>query len=281
MISVVIPAHDEAAVVGRCLDAMLAGACPGEIEIVVVPNGCHDETAAIARSFGPPVRVEETDRASKSHALNLGDQAARGFPRFYVDADVVLPLESIRSVAAVLDRGEALAAAPRIQADVSGASWPVRAYYDIWTRLPYTTQGMIGSGVYALSEEGRRRFDRFPEIISDDGFVHSLFLPGERVVVKDCHFNITAPPTLRGLLDIKTRSQKGRYQLRRLQPESSITDKRDYRPAVAEIARSPRLWLSLGVYALVMAAVKLNALAKLRRGALDWERDEGSRSSPV
>ena len=56
-ISVVIPAHDEEAVVGRCLAALLDGARPGELDVVVVCNGCTDATADIARGFGRGVRV--------------------------------------------------------------------------------------------------------------------------------------------------------------------------------------------------------------------------------
>src|SRR4051812_46956466 len=99
MISIVIPAHNEAAVIGRCLSGLTQGAAPGELEIIVVCNGCTDGTAHIARSFGQDVRVVETQIASKAAALNLGDEVASGFPRFYVDADVRLPLDSVRAVA--------------------------------------------------------------------------------------------------------------------------------------------------------------------------------------
>ena len=44
---------------------------------------------------------------------------------------------------------------------------------------------MIGVGVYALSEEGRRRFDEFPEVIADDGYVRMLFSGTERIRVDD------------------------------------------------------------------------------------------------
>ena len=43
-VSVIIPAHNEESVIGRCLAAMLEGAQPGELEIIVVCNGCSDRT---------------------------------------------------------------------------------------------------------------------------------------------------------------------------------------------------------------------------------------------
>ena len=117
----------------------------------------------------------ETPRASKTAALNLGDALVSGFPRFYVDADVALPLASVRRIAARLVEGDALAASPVMDVDLRGSSLAVRAYYRIWMRLPYVREGMIGVGVYALSEEGRRRFEEFPEVIADDGYVRMLF----------------------------------------------------------------------------------------------------------
>ncbi|MGA8273701.1 MAG: glycosyltransferase, partial [Candidatus Sulfotelmatobacter sp.] len=86
MVSIIIPAHNEGAVIARTLKAMTDGAQPAELDIIVVCNGCSDDTAAVARRFSPAVRVLETAIAGKTNALNLGDEAARSFPRVYVDA---------------------------------------------------------------------------------------------------------------------------------------------------------------------------------------------------
>ena len=66
MISIVVPARNEGLVIARTLRAMTTGAAPGEIDVIVVCNGCTDDTADIARSFGPPVRVIETEVGSKA-----------------------------------------------------------------------------------------------------------------------------------------------------------------------------------------------------------------------
>ncbi len=190
MISVIVPAHNESSGIDRCLDVLLEGCAEGELQVVVVCNGCDDDTAAIARRYGAPVEVVETPVASKAAALRLGDEAAQGFPRFYLDADVELPLESLRRVADVLRDGPWLAAAPCLRVDLSGRRWAIRAYYAIWTRLPYHASGMIGSGVYALSEAGRSRFETFPDLISDDGFVRLQFSPEERTSVPNSEFTI-------------------------------------------------------------------------------------------
>lgn len=279
--SVIVPAHDEEAVIGDCLEALTAGAQEGELEIVVVCNGCSDATAERARAV-PGVQVIETPTASKSHALRLGDETASAFPRFFVDADVVLPLESLRTVAEALREGPALAAAPRMEVELRGCSYAVRAYYAIWRRLPYHTEDMIGSGVYALSQGGRARFDTFPDVISDDGFVRLHFLPGERRSVPDAWFRIRAPRTLHDVVHVKTRSQKGRIELDRRFPRLAHNDPRSYSPALGRILTMPRLWLPSLIYLYVIVRTRWAGHRMNRSGDLGgWERDETSRPRPT
>src|ERR1051325_3119615 len=120
MISVIIPAHNESLVIARTLKILLAGAAADELDVVVVCNACTDDTAKIARSFGYPVRVVETEVGGKTHALNIGARIARTFPRIYVDADVEVSLEAIRAISRRLERGDVLAVAPAPCFDVSG-----------------------------------------------------------------------------------------------------------------------------------------------------------------
>jgi glycosyltransferase involved in cell wall biosynthesis len=279
-ISVVIAAHDEEDVIGRCLDALLATSEPGELEIVVVCNGCTDRTADVAREHGTDVHVIETPIASKTAALNLGDRRASGFPRFYVDADVTLPLTSVRRIAACLTEGEALAASPTMNVDVSGSSWTVQAYYRVWVDLPYVREGMVGVGVYALSEDGRRRFDEFPDVIADDGYVRMLFSSAERVRADDAPVRVHAPLRFEDLVRIKTRSRLGRYELRKRFPELVAGERvtKSYRKAMWAIVARPWLWPAATVYAIVVLQSRRRALKQLvSLEEYVWERDQSSR----
>lgn len=279
MISIIVPAHNEERVIARCLHTMIDSSLPGELEIIVVCNGCTDQTATMARSVGDTVRVVETDPASKIIALNLGDSAATGFPRFYVDADVLLPIESIRRVSEVLRRGQYQVAAPRIRVALHNRGWLVRSFYHVWTRLPYLATAAVGSGVYALSQAGRARFACFPDIIADDEYVRRLFPPEERYTVSDCFFTIHPPKTLWALIEIKTRTHKGNYQLSAVYPELRANDAKNYGPSLRGFLREPAAWPRLLVYALVMGAAKLRGYWKFRQGDLQsWEREEDSRS---
>ncbi len=279
MVSIVIPAHNEEATIGRCLSRLLGEGSSESLRVVVACNGCSDGTAEVARKFGDRVTVVETDVASKVYAMNLGDEISEGFPRFYMDADVVLSPNDIREVERTLESGTILAAAPRMQMDFSNASWAVRAFYRVWMALPYTRAGMMGVGVYALSDEGRRRFGRFPDIIADDGYIRVLFKPHERAAVDAAKSIVKAPSTLAGLIKIKTRSRLGGFQLAKLYPELMSNDDKDYGAAIWDILKRPSLWPCVPVYLYVNLTAKRRALRQLRQ--LDqyvWERDESSRA---
>jgi len=271
VLSVIIPAHDEEIVIGRGLRAILAGVRPDELEVIVVCNGCTDRTAEVAREFGPPVRVLEVPAACKTAALNAADAAATGFPRFYVDADVVLDLQSIRAMAARLERGDVHYATPTLRLDLSQSSWAVRTFYRVWTQLPYNqVGGQVGTGVYALSRVGRERFDRFPDVINDDGFVRFSFAPHERTAVVGAVSRVTPPCTLAALIRAKTRVRAGHRQLQRGGSPVAVADRRAAEPIWRWGLRRPDLWPALPIYAAITVWTRARRPARGNR----WGRDD-------
>jgi glycosyltransferase involved in cell wall biosynthesis len=269
-------------VIGRCLTALTSGYEVGELEVLVVCNGCSDDTAEIARQFGPPVRVLETEVPSKTNALNLGDDAALGFPRVYMDADVVIDLASLRQLAGALVNGSVLACAPKpLSVFGPNASWSVRAFYRLWMALPHIQDGMIAAGVYAISEAGRRRFEKFPDIIADDGYVRLLFEPHERLLVEGAISEVREPLTLGDLLKIKTRSRLGEMQLWQRYPDLCARDlktKRYFR-ALSTILKSPSLYVATVPYLYVNIISRLRARKQFKSTkCYVWERDNSSRS---
>lgn len=275
--SIVIPAHNEEAVMARCLRSLLP--TDGQVlDIIVVCNGCNDRTAEIARGFGPQVRVIETDVASKHVALNLGDEAASAFPRIYLDADIVLSFDTVARLAETLRDDRWLAAAPMARFDTQGADWLVRAFYRIWRMHPYFDHGMIGSGIYALSESGRRRFGRFPAITADDGFVRSQFTETERVTAKDCSFTVTTPRRFCDLLRIKTRSRRGNIELRERFPNAAVKTPGHGGRFVWRLLQRPWTWPSLPVYLWLQWRTRVAARRSHAVGPTPWERDLTSRA---
>ena len=123
-LSVVIPAHNEEAVLPRCLESLLAEPGQGNLEIVVVANGCTDRTVEVARGFGPGVTVVELAESSKTAALNAGDAVATLFPRAYVDADIVVSTAALRAVSQAMEQQGALVGAPQPVMDFEGSPPP-------------------------------------------------------------------------------------------------------------------------------------------------------------
>jgi glycosyltransferase involved in cell wall biosynthesis len=279
MISVIIPAHNEGSVIARTLEAMTVGADPRELDVIVVCNGCSDDTAAVARRFAPRVRVVETDVASKPHAMNLGDQAAYGFPRIYVDADIVLTVEAIRTLARRLERGDVLVVAPTPAFDLAGCSWPVRACYDIRSLLPSAREGIGGSGVYALSAAGRARFQEFPALTADDGFVRVQFQSEERETLGSTQSTVFPPRSVKHLIATKTRSHYGSFELAKLYPERWSHRGESNFGSLVRLFRDPRLWSRLAVYCFVTVVAKYRARKRHRAGIVSWERDMTSRAT--
>ncbi|MGH9107096.1 MAG: glycosyltransferase [Acidimicrobiales bacterium] len=278
-VSVVIPAHNEEAVVGRCLSSLLGQAPPGELEVTVVCNGCQDRTAEVARAAGPAVRVLELPVASKVAALNAGDRAAGYFPRFYVDADVELAYPALHLVAGSIAEQGLLCAAPRPVFALAGRPWPVRAFYRVWQGIPYLNQDMVGSGVYALSGEGRSRFGEFPELTADDQYVQQLFERGERRAVEGAEFVVHSPRHLRGLLAMRVRSYRGNRELARLGLARLNAPPSGFGAALRQ-ARSPARLPAVAVYIAVNFLAKVLARRPRRLGAARWERDESARHGP-
>jgi glycosyltransferase involved in cell wall biosynthesis len=277
--SVVIPAHDEASVIGRCLDALFESFGPGRLDVVVVCNGCTDDTAARARSSGHPVRVLELPAASKPAALREGDAAALAFPRIYLDADVVLPGAAARVLLERLRAG-AVAGRPPIRYDSVGASAPVRSYYRARSRVSAVLGSLWGAGVYGLSADGRSRFGEFPDVVGDDLWVDRLFDRGE-VEIMDCApVVVTVPRRTRDLMLLLRRTYRGKAEPAPDPDGPGPTMPSTLRDLGRLAAAGPGGALDAATYGAFAAGARLSlAVAGGASAAGGWERDVSSRAA--
>ena len=279
MTSIIVPAHNESSVIARTLNTWLGSGASDEMEVVVVCNGCTDDTASIVRYFEPAVRLVETEVASKTYALNLGDQASRSFPRIYVDADIVITPDSIRALSVRLKRGDILAAAPTPDIDLTGCSRLVRLYFSIRDRLPSARQGFGGSGVYALSEAGRRRFSQFPDVIADDTFVRLQFRPDERETLATIKSKVFPARTIGQLIAVRTRAHAGTSEVIRRFPELTANRGETNKRTLLGLFTNPLLWPGLSVFCYVNIVARYRAMARSRARTAVWQRDESSRAA--
>ena len=279
-LSIIVPAHDEARVIGRLLGQLVAPDGEGGLDILVVANGCSDNTAEVAASFGPPVRVLSISAASKREALVAGNKAARRFPHLYVDADVELGSGDARELGRVLRRPGVLCAGPERVHDMAGCRWPVRWYYDVWERLPEVRRGLFGRGVVGVSEVGYARLAARPQVLADDLAASLEFAPGERVIVPSARVIVHPPRTFADLLRIRTRAAMGTSQLEGTRGAPDSTARTRSTDLLAILRQDVRLTPKVGLFLMVALLARTRARRVAARPSQSgWLRDESSRSA--
>ncbi len=281
--SVIIPAHNEAKVIERCLRSILDASEPGELDIVVACNGCTDATALIAAAVDTSIRVVSTPIASKWGALDLGDAHAATFPRMYVDADVAVSRRAIQSLAASMQRSGAAIGAPALRfPDMTKSSLVVRLFYRGWKQSPYFDDALVGFGFYALSEDGRSRFANFPATMAEDYFLHRLFTVEERHVDQTAWFTPMLPQSLSDIIGVHSRQLGANATLDDFATVEGHDLPQHHRPAVwlPLAARDPRAWTALGVFVAVRLITWAVSVKKRRARNQEWTRDRGTHGSP-
>lgn len=283
--SVIIPAHNEEAVIGRCLDALLRDAPSASFpEIIIAANGCNDGTVALARSLAPHATVLDLPPGSKVIAMNAANRIAKVAPRFFLDADVRCSYASLAATADVLCQPGVMAASPALDMDVSRSDHWVRAYYRVWMTQPYVTDRLVGSGLFGLSAEGLKRIGEIPPTFADDTWVRTRFSYEERRNVAEdgngnlVFFTVSPPRTLRDQIKIEARRRIGSEQVLALYPSpynTRINRSSDLGTAMTKGAS----WLDVVIYLVMKAAALMQYKWNQKRGkAPIWVRDIRARA---
>ena len=272
LMNVIIAARNEEDYIGACLEALLAqsdGA--GVIETILAANDCSDRTVDVASQFKPrfeargwTLRIIEVPEPGKVNALNGADQVANGDALVFLDADVRCDEELLAQLRGVLMTDTPVYATGRLKV-APAKTWVTRRYAKLWIELPFVKGGAVGAGLFALNRAGRKRWDAFPDIISDDTFVRLQFSPEERIEVP-ARYHWPMVEGFGNLVRVRRRQDAGVQEIHRIYPEIVAHE------AKATVSRSDlmglllRMPVSFFVYALVHVAVRL------RRSGTDWAR---------
>lgn len=273
--SVVVPAHNEAKGLSENLTALLDDIPHGAVEVVVVCNGCTDDTAAVARKV-PGVRVLEIAEASKARAVEVGNAAAMTYPRLHLDADVRLTGTDLLRLVDALDEDGVLAVAPGRTVPLDASSWPVRAYYRVWQSLPAVRTGLFGRGAFCLTAEGQARVAAGASLMNDDLVASELFTPAERRVVTDATVVVRPPRTVKDLVRRRIRVATGNAQADAHGARHGSTSFSDL---LMLGLRQPAIGLRVPVFMTVTLVARMLSRRAVRTGDYTtWLRDESSRA---
>ena len=168
-------------------------------------------------------------------------------------------------------RDGADAAAPVPLLDLRHCSALSRAYFSIWGRLGYATSHALGPGLYALSQEGRGRFDQFPPVLADDGYVYSLFERDERVNPPGTRFTVYPPATIGAVLRRRVRLARSLRQLHTMGRGMDAPG-----PGWKDVLlANPSLFGAVAVFLTVNLAAEL--AARFTPADRTWIRDDSAR----
>lgn len=274
--AIIIPAHNEAAVIADTLRCLLDGLAPGEVTVIVAANGCIDDTVSRARQVASWITVLDIGEPGKSNAIRAAEALLGPGPRVYLDADVWLSGSSALCVLARL-RGGAGGARPPAVTDLTGASWLVRSFHRARGRLPNVQREFSGGGCYGLSWDVRRTFDLFPDVLGDDLFAARVIPDGQAEIIDAPPVVVRPPRDARSLRRVLIRNVRGNRQLGEMFPDiAPLTTKQTVTALVGSV-RGVQSLADATVYAAFVTAGRCGA----RHSDVRWERDESSRRTEL
>lgn len=273
--SIVVPAYNEAAVVGETLQALTKDAIPGEFDIIVVCNGCRDETAMMAKQAAPDARIIELQLASKSGALNTGVKAAKSQPIVFLDADIKTDAAAVRSLIHRLNWSDAYMTYGTATFMTAQCSWAVRAFYRAWQENPYFDKKKVG-GFFAISGAGLQALGVFPNTLNDDEYVRRKLMVNSAWAEK-APYKVEAPRTLSALIKVRSRVYRGNKSLENTHMPLGSQQKRENAHAfLLRLFRQPKHWVGAVIFALTATLAHLRNFLNSSELAA-WESDRSTR----
>lgn len=202
LVSLVIPAHNEAALLPRLLKtverarALYIGGIAA-VEVIVVDNASTDETATIARECG--CKVVEVETRCIGAARNGGAAAASGSILAFVDADIRVHPQTFNAIDSAIASG-------RVVAGATGVSM------ERWSLGIAATYALMVPWVWILRMDTGVVFCVRDDFESVGGYDESLLF-GEDVQL---------------LVDLKRQGKPGGRRLTRLRAVKAIASTRKF-----------------------------------------------------
>jgi glycosyltransferase involved in cell wall biosynthesis len=142
--SVLVPAHNEAAYIGNCLQSIKDAAenVMDKVEIIVALNRCTDQTADIAAGY-QAVIVKE-DRKNLAMIRNAAARAATGDVIVTIDADSRMSGNMFVEIGARLSAGKTIGGGVMIRPE----RWSPGIFMSLLTVLPFLVIHRVSGGLF-------------------------------------------------------------------------------------------------------------------------------------
>lgn len=274
MLTIIIPAYNEA----NCIKNTLSeydGIIGEKLEVIVIPNGCNDNTAEVVKMNFPHVSVIELEEGSKTLAINKGIEIASNKNILVQDADVIIRKYDVKRILDFIENEIYLFASPVPIFESTDNFW-VKKYYNFLSVTPVYKLGMVSSGVYLLSPKAIEIIGFFPHVIADDGYVKGVLGPYNLTKISNCYSMVKLPKDLWSLIKIKTRSRLGNLELagKYISPSTGGNSLL----SLIKIGFKNRMLSDFFIYAFVTFGSLVRAKKQLNnKNKLTWERDESTR----
>lgn len=222
-VTAVVAAHNEEAVIGRTLEALLHSDYP-ELEVIVVDDGSTDRTAAVVAAFADRgVRLIKRPQGGKANALRTGFDSARHPVVVALDADTLFPPTTLgHLVRPFADRRiGAVAGNPKVGNRLNALTWLQVVEYVLTLNLERRAYALLGCVPVVPGAVGAWRRTAVEQVggfsaatlAEDTDVTLGLGRQGYRVTYAPRAVAFTeAPQTLRGLS-----RQRGRWAFGMLQ----------------------------------------------------------------
>ena len=180
-LTVLVPAYNEAAMVGNTLRSLAAQRYPGAIEVIVIDDGSTDGTADVVRTQADArMRLVQLGRnTGKAAALNRGLALARHELIVTVDADTCLHGDALRLLAAAYVDGppHMRAVAGAVFVNNGQASWVSRLqYWDYFHGIAAAKRvqsaygaALVAQGAFSIYQRSMlREIGGWPDCVGED-----------------------------------------------------------------------------------------------------------------
>ncbi|HYV35949.1 MAG TPA: glycosyltransferase [Gemmataceae bacterium] len=101
-VSIIVPCYNGARFLHATLESAVSQTRP-PLEVIVIDDGSTDDSAAIAESFGAPVRLIRQLNQGESVARNKGIAVAKGTHLLFLDADDLLGPQALEVLSTAVD----------------------------------------------------------------------------------------------------------------------------------------------------------------------------------